>query len=551
MIIRRIQTENFMTHEHRELVLPARGIVMITGENGVGKSAFIEGVAYALWGKTLRGTSPWRDGVAGAVTVETDKLTVKRTIDANGKERVVWAPTGETLGKADTPAKTQKVLDAHIPLQSVWRYGTVLSASDSQRFTLASDAERKELLETMLSLPTTEPAVKALRVDLSAKRTELTGIENRLAVLEATIAGALKRIEDCATAIPDSDVALPTQESVIADGKAVGVRIAELELEARRVAEALQEARRVATTAALHLAAHQKMATLQGAACVTCGRALDGQYAAHVAEVVTPQIAKLEVESASAAAAVESLVTEQAAIVTSAREQTAVRDGLRLQLRTIQDRARFDSEQAARKVRAEEERRAAEIERGEKTTRREALEHEIKLLELAETVLDTRGLRTYLLAGALDALTLVANSWMARIANPDFRVVLKPFSDSGVKNAISIDVLGTGGGRGYKANSGGQRKRIDLAILFALGELSRRSYAEDVGTLWFDEAFDQLDVPGIEAIVEVLKELAEHRCVVVIAHREILIDALRGHARRVHITESGADSTSHSKHSKS
>jgi len=76
-------------------------------------------------------------------------------------------------------------------------------------------------------------------------------------------------------------------------------------------------------------------------------------------------------------------------------------------------------------------------------------------------------------------------------------------------------VHGIGGGHGYKATSQGERRRQDIALLLAFA---------GQGTLFFDEVFDSVDKEGIDAVAQVISELAAERCVVVITHNEDLAD---------------------------
>ena len=58
MNVHEIRLTGFMSHDDTAVALPDRGLVVLTGDNGAGKSSLIEAVAVALWGKTLRGTDP-------------------------------------------------------------------------------------------------------------------------------------------------------------------------------------------------------------------------------------------------------------------------------------------------------------------------------------------------------------------------------------------------------------------------------------------------------------------------------------------------------------
>ena len=93
-------------------------------------------------------------------------------------------------------------------------------------------------------------------------------------------------------------------------------------------------------------------------------------------------------------------------------------------------------------------------------------------------------------------------------------------------DAISLDVEGAGGGYGYRAASGGERRRLDIALLLALSDVAGVVADAAPGTLWVDEAFDSLDSRGVAVVVEALTALAESRCVVVITHSEELAQAI-------------------------
>lgn len=550
MLIKRIELTNFVGHKSRVLDLPQKGLVLITGPNGSGKSSFIEAVSFGLWGETLRGETPWHTNIPGKVRIVTDKLEVTRGITKEGKASLTWNLHGEKPYKGDTPTKTQAALTANVEPFDIWRYGSVLSAADAAHFTLARDAERKELLETMLGLGSTEPAVKALRADMKAQRDELRGVEARIAVVEVSITAAAKRIEDAERTRTAPITGAPaTQEDVdriVAAGKQVAVDLSDVQ--ARH-----SEGARAVSGLALEIAGLRRdyvnlraQSELTGS-CVTCGRPVDEGFAEHCALNITPRLTELEAKIAALVQQRDNTQAYQDSLAEEVRKLTASRDELRAQHRVMVERVKAtiarDQEAARIAAEAAEQRDTLLAELEGLKARKSGLTEQLRIGELAESVLDTRGLRTYMLGTAVDALTFTANQWMARIARPDFRIVIKPYADKGVRNAISIDVRGAGGGHGYKASSGGERKRIDIAILLALGELARAAHGVDVSTLFFDECFDALDVEGVEAVSEVLRELAETRCVVVIAHSPLVISALKRVAVSVNLTPSKPETT--------
>ncbi|WP_457622895.1 AAA family ATPase [Persephonella sp.] len=95
MILKRIYLENFLAHSKSEIIFPDSGITVFIGENGAGKSSILEGISFALFGKTTRGNLQdviqW--GRTGSkVELEFQKgnnlYKIERTVVQKGKKTV-------------------------------------------------------------------------------------------------------------------------------------------------------------------------------------------------------------------------------------------------------------------------------------------------------------------------------------------------------------------------------------------------------------------------------------------------------------------------------
>ena len=62
MHVRNIRISGFHNHVNTELQFPNKGVLVITGANGSGKSTVIDAVSWVLWGRTLRGVAPGGNG---------------------------------------------------------------------------------------------------------------------------------------------------------------------------------------------------------------------------------------------------------------------------------------------------------------------------------------------------------------------------------------------------------------------------------------------------------------------------------------------------------
>ena len=87
MILNKLEIENFRSHKDTTIEFP-RGITLIVGKNGAGKSSILEAISFALFGEintsldeAIRQPSSSSDIV--------DKMSVKLTFEHGGKTYVV------------------------------------------------------------------------------------------------------------------------------------------------------------------------------------------------------------------------------------------------------------------------------------------------------------------------------------------------------------------------------------------------------------------------------------------------------------------------------
>ena len=171
----------FLSHQDTRLALPAKGVVLVRGGNGHGKSALIESVAWGCYGKTLRDETPYPAGAKGEVFVRLANAAIHRRFSPKGvkldwNSELAWrvqGPRVENTTSFLTTSKAQEALTARIGAFDVWQRTHVLTAENVGAFTRATDAERKRLLETLLGLERLEAASVVARAqhDVSVKRT--------------------------------------------------------------------------------------------------------------------------------------------------------------------------------------------------------------------------------------------------------------------------------------------------------------------------------------------------------------------------------------------
>jgi DNA repair exonuclease SbcCD ATPase subunit len=540
MHIREIHMHGYMEHANTVIKLPKRGVVLVHGENGAGKSsAFTESIATAVFGETLRETPPWPEG-GGSVRVVTDRFEATREKKGSGSPKLTWKLLGEAATVYDTPTKAKLELRSVAGDYNVWKRTALFTSADACHFSLATDAERKRLVEAIRGIDGFDAAAKACREELKQASQTVFGAKAKASTLEEKIKGLEARIRDA-----EADLPKVTARPAPAANPAKTERLRNAAASIKRQVKALRDqmdelARGSADLDANARVARQAAEKLDRDACPACGQGIPHEHRAK---------ARGDVEAAEKAAA-EAKVKQRQRAAELRTELDAAEEELE-QTRDAVAKAEAAERDAERAARAHSEADAAAAARARRVTELRAelataeqriasVQAELKVaqvevaeLEACEGVLGIRGLRAQLLDNALEAVTLLSNVWLTRI----FRgVTIKLRSEN---DKVVLDVFGMASSHGYKACSNGQRRRIDIAVLLAFAELEAASRGVTQGTLLVDELFDGLDEPGVEAVCEMLEEVAADRCVVVISHSKKLAEKLGGTLAAVLLAERG------------
>lgn len=145
---------------------------------------------------------------------------------------------------------------------------------------------------------------------------------------------------------------------------------------------------------------------------------------------------------------------------------------------------------------------------------------------LAEEVFSNKGIRSDVLDLVTPFLNERANKYLAILSGSDIEIKFSTQTETAkgeLKDKFDLEVVNGSGGETYQANSAGEKKRIDLAISFAIQDLvqSKANIAVNLGL--YDECFDGLDSIGCENVIKILKERQKDvSSIFVITHSENL-----------------------------
>lgn len=518
MRIERIQFEALTVYESAALELPSRGVVLVTGDNGSGKSTLIEAVPWTLWGKSLRGSSLW-NGKGGSVRITIDGETYERTERGRVKAGWIGGPSFETTREA------QAALVERFGSRDDWTKSAVLSSYDASRFATATDAERKRLLEGITGSDILERGYRASLEELRELRRELELHEAATDTARAALEGAKKRVADLVTL---TGAGAPDTPEPVDDKRLHALRGADRasrdEIDQRR-SDIMEARERDARAAQRSETAKRDRDRLAGEDCPTCGQKITAEkrveleaLASSIEEETREEEERVRAEISGIRADLASLEEERAEI----RAEIASIEAAQVKAAALAREADRFEKAGELKREALEDLAAASTALEEAREKVDSASRQARTIEAASRVLSTKGVRAHLLGRTIAAIEAATNSWLGRICGERISVALAPYSETktgAVKDSVSLSVQIDGRSGPYESASGGERRRVDVALCFALSQVAEASRpGSERSTLFCDEVFDALDVDGVSRVCAALEEIARDRCVVVISH---------------------------------
>ena len=531
MNITGMELRNFTSYKELNLVPDSPGLLLLVGGNGCGKSTVIEGICWALHGQMLRSKRP----PSLATT------TARLSFEAQGKHWLVErkrysSKTELTLSQdgqdvtGQTPTDTQAKINAVVGDRDLFIATRIFSKDLMARFAVATDKERKAMLEALLGLSRFDVALERCRAELAKLRGSLSKAETRLQERQSMLARQQALLLQVEGPVEDHEFLEAEHKVALAEYQAEQDAWSDVEQKHRDAYTAWVKADKAASLAKVELEAEMSKASQLKAklarvkankSCPTCLREMDGALSL-IAQYEAAELAAIQ--KAIDAADLKAMDTADDAMVAErASEATAAaRAGVKQP-----DRARADALKErwhrARQEALEVGRRKAEVndtirEVQVVETEAVALRDDEKVLLAAERVLGLRGARTLLLGRALGRLEDAANVALQKLDLP-IQIGVSGTTELKSKkevDAISITVTGAGAGD-YDMGSAGERARVDVGLLMGLSAL-----AGTTGFIAFDEVFDALDTEGASKVAEYLGELSKDRQVLVVSHHQDL-----------------------------
>ncbi len=528
--VKRIETESFMGHrEGVSLRFPDTGVVLVTGSNGAGKSTIAEAISVGLWGRTIRGTGWGKMGHRSVVRLWTDSVTVERERNQRGQMRLRWAETGRELRQFESVTRGQPELESIVGDWASWQRASVFSSHDLFTFSKATDGERKRLLESMLGLDVFDTGLSACRAELTAAREACATQNHRATMLVAQIEAETQRLKDASEALGPQPLEVDQAQVAKAErdfrsAQSDFMKATSTKSQAQQAVITLESA---FTRATEELKGYTRLKE-----CPACRQALTEEARLNLSANATRSTTET---TRSLGLARDRLATAEVDIADLKGEY----EGLEKRVMELREAAHKYREWATRaksqQGRLEEIHTRLQAYDGELKLLREQLDagkQQVAELEVVDRVLGLRGVRLHVLSRAITGIEQMASVWLGRLLpGVSLRLVTERETKTGKpSDKLDLEVHGLehdGEYGEYMACSGGERRRVDVALVLALAEVRGAAVGRQPGTLILDEVLDSLDGDGVAAVSEAISTIASERLTIVISHSDALADELR------------------------
>jgi DNA repair exonuclease SbcCD ATPase subunit len=149
-----------------------------------------------------------------------------------------------------------------------------------------------------------------------------------------------------------------------------------------------------------------------------------------------------------------------------------------------------------------------------------SISERIELLQTISQILSPVGVPAYVMDAVIQGLNDRIQD-VIQLVWPNSYYELLAFKENksgSVTSKMSDSLTVDGVKRPLGSLSGGERRCLSLAIDFALADIVSRYTGADLNPLILDEPFDHLDAANRAKVVDLLREMSQKRCIVVIDH---------------------------------
>ena len=551
-----VTIENFQSIKKAEVELSNQGIVGIKGvnlyekkgaSNGSGKSSIAESICYALFGKTSYGIASCHNKY---VTDEC-KVTLDFDIDSQSY-RIVRGEKGKTYkqyvelykGEENISARnktdTDKVIEELLPFSREIYLSTVfLSQNFSGKLSALTPSGRKDRIEQITNIAEKIEELKSSLTakknnytdSLNKKKTEVSYAEGRLSFLNTQIARKGMSIEDVEKQIEQ----MQSEEDI--DTVVIKAKIDQYTNMLKEL-ETLKNDRneRLAKTNMCIAKENGDLSTLrykvknltkelsdlkEGKTCPTCGTRLVGSASAEVINEKNNSLRDATVRLNNSEKIYDELTKDKDGVASELNVITTKETKIKSLLDKTNTMLIYATEKNNKITAAQEqiegfkkeieefnnnileENEARNIAMQEQNTfesKAEIATHSLSIL--------TKQFRNYMLSETINYINELLAEYSAYVFEKD---IISLVSDGGKLDIYLGEQL-------YETLSGGEKKKVDIALVLAQRDLCMNISGSESNILILDEILENIDQDGSTATLDLILEKCNSESTFIVSH---------------------------------
>jgi len=502
MKINKVEISNFYSIKDIKLSFDKyEGIVLVEGinkdtggSNGSGKSAIIEAVVWGLFGKTIRKST--EDALINniAKTFCVVRITVNDNIVIERGKKPTFLrlfQNDKELTK-DNATNTQLAIDALLNTNyKVFLASTVFGQQNNIEFIDATPEDKRIIIKNFLNLDylfDLRDSVKYLKSQYSQ------GIKRCDAIIEEhdsyikKFNEELNRLELIKKQLDEQGISLSIDcelDDIIniqQDNKKIEWDIALLNKEIEKIEGEIENLTNQIDNSEAFVV------------CKTCGKA----------EIVNPKV--LWLNRATLASSVEEAYSDRNNLLAQIKEPPISSSNYKKvqEYKALQkDISTFESLKGdilAKKQRAYEE--------------KQDQNNKYEIMRFWEKAFSESGIVKYVIKNVLEYFNSKVNENLTHLSQGKFFIQFdEELSETITHNKEVIS---------YMSLSGGEKRKISLAVMLGLQELLKISHNQKNNIMFFDEVGENLDREGLEGLYILLSELKKQKTLFIITHNNYL-----------------------------
>lgn len=563
MDFKNLKLRNFMSYQSQDFDdLSDPELTLIEGPNGAGKSSIWDGISWALFGQTVRGVKNddvihrrfKKDcSVEVSISLRGDTLTVARyRKHSRFGDRLMFTYRGST-NELGTLADTQNALLELLQIDfELFRCSILFAQGESFNFVNAGNKAQKEILSKVMRVDYSNGLDEAKRL-VKKLEAESSDIERKLAVLNSHLEAHVDwdaEIEEFETS---RNAAIETIQSNIDD---VEVEIKAVSAKLKSSTEDSEGQMKIMNAAKTKIDAalesiknkyfqirskvealkdqNKELEDLSGE-CPTCYQEIDEDQKLKMIAANEKEIQKLAEELKE--------ITDKEKVVLKGREENAkriedVRNKLAANKAVIEKIRGLNSKKElyAKQLKEKQDEVNPAIARKEKDEdRRKEIKAKIKQLEKKRVEITElspyydfwinafgdSGIKSFIFDLICSSLTNKANKYLNLLTSGMITISFdtqKKLKTGELREKFDCEILKDGERVEYESYSGGEKRRISLAVDMALSEIMSEYYGQKFGMVVFDEQTGYMDEGGRIGFMNLLREIAREKRVFVVDH---------------------------------